>query len=212
VAEAPHIRVLLADDHTVVREGFAAILGYQPGMEVAGQAADGHAAVELYRKLRPDVLLVDLRMPGLGGVEVLAAIRAEDPGVRAIVLTTFDGDEDIFRALEAGARGYLLKDCSTGELLEAIRAVHAGGRRVPPEVAARLVERASAGPALSGREVEVLGLVAAGKTNKEIAAALFISEGTVKTHVNNIHEKLGVRDRTEAVTTALRRGILHLDR
>jgi DNA-binding NarL/FixJ family response regulator len=143
-------------------------------------------------------------------VEVITTIRAEDPEARAIVLTTFDGDEDIFRALEAGARGYLLKDSTTTELLDAIRVVHTGGRRVPPEVAARLVERATSGPSLSAREIEVLRLVAAGKTNKEIASALFISEGTVKTHVNSIHEKLGVRDRTEAVMTALRRGILHL--
>jgi two-component system NarL family response regulator len=200
----------LADDHAVVREGFAAVLSYQPDVEVVGQAADGHGAVALYRELHPDVLLVDLRMPGLSGVEVITAVRAESPDARAIVLTTFDGDEDVFRALEAGARGYLLKDSTTAELLEAIRAVYAGRRCVPPEVAARLVERATAGPALSVREVEVLRLVAAGKTNKEIAAALFISEGTVKTHLNSVHEKLGVRDRTEAVMVALRRGILHL--
>jgi DNA-binding NarL/FixJ family response regulator len=210
VDQPPRIRVLLADDHAVVREGFAAILSYQQDVEVVGQAADGPEAVALYRKLHPDLLLVDLRMPGLSGVEVITTIRAEDPEARAIVLTTFDGDEDIFRALEAGARGYLLKDSTTTELLDAIRVVHTGGRRVPPEVAARLVERATSGPSLSAREIEVLRLVAAGKTNKEIASALFISEGTVKTHVNSIHEKLGVRDRTEAVMTALRRGILHL--
>jgi DNA-binding NarL/FixJ family response regulator len=210
VDQPARIRVLLADDHAVVREGFAAILGYQSDMEVVGQAADGAAAIALYRKLQPDLLLVDLRMPGQSGVEVITAIRSEHPAARAIVLTTFDGDEDIFRALEAGARGYLLKDSTTTELLEAIHAVYAGERRVPPEVAARLVDRATSGPSLSTREIEVLRLVAAGKTNKEIASALFISEGTVKTHVNSIHEKLGVRDRTEAVMTALRRGILHL--
>jgi DNA-binding NarL/FixJ family response regulator len=210
VDQPPRIRILLADDHAIVREGFAAILRSQPDIEVVGQAADGNAAVAWFRKLHPDLLLVDLRMPGLSGVEVITAIRTEDPAARAIVLTTFDGDEDIFRALEAGARGYLLKDSSTAELLDAIHIVHAGERRVPPEVAARLVERASSGPALSPREIEVLRLIAAGKTNKEIASALFISEGTVKTHVNSIHEKLGVRDRTEAVMTALRRGILHM--
>jgi two-component system NarL family response regulator len=210
VTSAVRIRVLLADDHAVVREGFAAICGYQPDIEVVGQAANGNQAVSLYQQLRPDVLLVDLRMPGRSGVEVIEAIRADDPNARVIVLTTFDGDEDIFRALEAGARGYLLKDSSTAELLEAIRGVHAGQRRVPPEVAARLVDRATGGPALSARELEVLGQIAAGKTNKEIASSLFISEGTVKTHINSIHEKLGVHDRTEAVMTALRRGILHL--
>jgi len=206
----PRIRVLLAEDHAVVREGLAAILGYQPDIEVVGQAADGRTAVQRYRELRPDVMLVDLRMPILAGVEVIAAIRDDFPVARLLVLTTYDGDEDVYRALEAGAQGYLLKDTTTEELLQAIRAIHRGERHVPPAVAARLVDRTMAGPALTQREIEVLRLVAAGKTNKEIASALFISEGTVKTHVNSIHEKLGVRDRTEAVMTALRRGILRL--
>jgi two-component system, NarL family, response regulator len=204
------IRILLAEDHTVVREGLAALLGCQPDMEVVGQAANGREAIERFRLLRPDVLLTDLRMPEMGGVAVIESVRDEFPDARAIVLTTFDGDEDVYRALEAGAQGYLLKDAETSDLLDAIRAVHEGRRRVPPAVAERLVERTQAGPALTHRELEVLKLVALGKTNKEIALSMFITEGTVKTHVNNIHEKLAVRDRTEAVVTALRRGILQL--
>jgi two-component system NarL family response regulator len=204
------IRVLLAEDHVVVREGLAALLACQPDMEVVGQATNGREAIERFRELRPDVLLADLRMPEMGGVEVIAAVRAEFPDARVIVLTTFDGDEDVYRALEAGAQGYLLKDADTSDLLQAIRAVHEGRRFVPAAVAQRLVERTLAGPALTQRELQVLKLVAVGKTNKEVASALFITEGTVKTHVNNILEKLGVRDRTEAAMTALRRGILHL--
>jgi two-component system NarL family response regulator len=204
------IRVLLAEDHVVVREGLAALLACQPDMEVVGQATNGREAIERFRELRPDVLLADLRMPEMGGVEVIAAVRAEFPDACVIVLTTFDGDEDVYRALEAGAQGYLLKDADTSDLLQAIRAVHEGRRFVPAAVAQRLVERTLAGPALTQRELQVLKLVAVGKTNKEVASALFITEGTVKTHVNNILEKLGVRDRTEAAMTALRRGILHL--
>jgi two-component system NarL family response regulator len=204
------VRVLIAEDQAIVRDGLAALLGYQPDMEVVGRAADGDEAVRLYGELRPDVTLMDLRMPRRGGVEATAAIRAADPGARVVVLTTFDGDEDVYRALEAGARGYLLKDATTEELLAAIRAVSRGERHVPAEVARRLADRAMSGPPLSVREVEVLRLVAAGKTNKEIAAVLFIAEATVKTHVNSIHEKLGVRDRTEAVMVAVRRGILHV--
>jgi DNA-binding NarL/FixJ family response regulator len=210
-SEYPYrIRVLLAEDHAVVREGLAAILACQADIEVVGQAINGRAAVERFRELGPDVLLVDLRMPEMGGLEVITTLRAEFPKARIIVLTTFGGDEDVYRALEAGAQGYLLKDADTSDLLKAIRAVHMGGRFVPPAVAQRLVERTIAGPALTQREIEVLKLVAVGKTNKEIASALFITEGTVKTHINNIHDKLEVRDRTEAVMTAVRRGILHL--
>ncbi len=204
------IRLLLADDHTVVRDGFAAIIGYQPDMEVVASVADGREAVESYRALRPDVALLDLRMPVLGGVRAIEEIRREFPSARIIVLTTYDGDEDVYRALQAGAAGYLLKDTTTEALLRAIRSVAAGQRYVPPEIAARLVERTMAGPGLTAREVEVLGALATGKTNKEIAAEFFITEGTVKSHVNNILDKLGVRDRTEAVMEALRRGILHL--
>jgi two-component system NarL family response regulator len=185
------------------------VLGCQPDLEVVGCAADGNEAVRLFGELRPDVTLMDLRMPGLGGVTAIARIRAGFPDARVVVLTTYDGDEDIYRALQAGARGYLLKDTATEELLRAIRVVSRGGRHVPAAVAARLTERAMAGPALTPREVEVLEQVAAGKTNKEIGAAFFIAEGTVKSHVVRILEKLGVRDRTEAVVEAMRRGILH---
>ncbi len=204
------VRVLLAEDQAIVRDGLVALVGYQSDLEVVGCAGDGEEAVRLYGELRPDVTLMDLRMPRLGGAQAIEAIRAADPEARVLVLTTYDGDEDVYRALQAGARGYLLKDAATDELLGAIRAVARGGRHVPAAVAQRLADRAMAGPPLSEREVEVLRLVAAGMTNKEIASALFIAEGTVKTHLNSIHEKLGVRDRTEAVMVALRRGMLHL--
>jgi DNA-binding NarL/FixJ family response regulator len=203
------VRVLVAEDQAIVRDGLAALVGYQADMEVVGRAADGAEAVRLYRELRPDVTLMDLRMPRLGGVEAIEAIRATDPDARMLVLTTYDGDEDVYRSLQAGARGYLLKDAATDELVGAIRAVARGERHIPAVVAQRLADRAMAGPPLSEREVEVLRLVAAGLANKEIAARLFIAEGTVKTHLSSIHEKLGVRDRTEAVMVAVRRGILH---
>lgn len=204
------IRVMLAEDHAVVREGLAALLAVQPDMEVVAQATNGREAVERFLEFTPDVLLVDLRMPELGGVEVIATIRAAVPQARILVLTTYGGDEDVYRALEAGAQGYLLKDADTKDLLQGIHALHEGRRFVPAAVAQRLVERTMAGPALTQRELDVLRQVASGKTNKEIARALFITEGTVKTHVNNIYHKLGVRDRTEAVMTGIRRGILHL--
>jgi two-component system NarL family response regulator len=204
------IRILIAEDHAVVRNGLAAVLRFEPGMNVAGLAKNGHEAVALYRELRPDVVLLDLAMPELDGVGAIRCIRAEYPEARILVLTTYDNDESVFRALENGSKGYLLKDCSTAELLAAIRKIHGGGSYVSERAAARLAERAMAGAALSPREVEVLTLIAGGKTNKEIAAALFISEGTVKTHVLSIHEKLRVGDRTEAVVVALRRGILRV--
>jgi DNA-binding NarL/FixJ family response regulator len=204
------LRILVAEDQAIVRDGLAALVGYQRDMQIVGCAADGEEAVRLYRELRPDVTLMDLRMPRLGGVEAIEAICATDPEARVLVLTTFDGDEDVYRSLRAGARGYLLKDAGTEELIGAIRTVGKGERYIPAAVAQRLADRAMAGPPLSEREVEVLRLVAAGKTNKEIASALFIAEGTVKTHLNTIHEKLGVRDRTEAVMVALRRGMLRI--
>jgi two-component system NarL family response regulator len=204
------IRVLIADDHAIVREGLAALIARRQDMEVVAEAENGESAVELARQHRPDVILMDLRMPRLGGVEALAAIRAEQPGARVIVLTTFDGDEDIYRALQAGAQAYLLKDTPRDELLDAIRAVHQGLKRIPPEVAAKLAERLTA-PELSPRELDVLRLVALGQSNKEIAAALHIAEGTVKLHVNNLMGKLGVSGRTQAVTEALRRGLVRLD-
>jgi two-component system, NarL family, response regulator len=204
------IRVLLAEDHEVVRDGLAAIIDYQADMTVVGHACNGEEAVERFAELQPDITLMDLRMPGMGGAPAIEAIRKKFGDARIIVLTTYDGDENIYRALKAGARGYLLKDSGKDDLLSAIRAVHEGRSYVPPEIATRLVTRTQAGAPLTTREIEVLQLIAEGKSNKEIGAALFISEGTVKTHVNSIHEKLSVSDRTEAVIVALRRGIIDL--
>jgi DNA-binding NarL/FixJ family response regulator len=177
---------------------------------VVAEAPSGEAAVELYRQHTPDVTLMDLRMQNGNGVDAIHAIRAITPTARIIVLTTFDGDEDIFRALQAGARGYLLKGSDTDELVSAIHAVHSGKSRIPAPVAERLAERMS-NPALTERETDVLRLIVGGNSNKEIASALFISEATVKTHINNLLGKLGVTDRTQAATTALQRGIVHLD-
>jgi DNA-binding NarL/FixJ family response regulator len=204
------IRVLLAEDHEVVRDGLAAIIDYQADMTVVGHACNGEEAVERFAELQPDITLMDLRMPGMGGAPAIEAIRKKFGDARIIVLTTYDGDENIYRALKAGARGYLLKDSGKDDLLSAIRAVHEGRSYVPPEIATRLVTRTQAGAPLTTREIEVLQLMAEGKSNKEIGAALFISEGTVKTHVNSIHEKLSVSDRTEAVIVALKRGIIQL--
>jgi two-component system NarL family response regulator len=204
------IRLLIAEDHAVVREGLTAVLNFEPGMIVVGHAKDGREALSQFRAIRPDVVLMDLAMPELDGVGAILAIRAEAPDARILVLTTYDGDENVFRALENGAKGYLLKDCTTSDLLEAIHKIHSGGTHVSPRAATRLAERAMSGATLSAREIEVLKQIAEGKSNKEIAALLFISEGTVKTHVLSIHEKLGVSDRTEAVVTAIKRGILHV--
>jgi len=177
---------------------------------VAGEAENGEQAVRLFRQVQPDVTLIDLRMPGMGGVATIEALRAEFPRARMIVLSTFDTDEDIYRALRAGAQGYLLKEASLDELVDAIRTVHAGQRRIPSPIAARLAER-MASPDLSPRELDVLRLLVKGESNKRIAVALNISEATVKGHVNNIFIKLGVSDRTEAAMTALQRGIVRLD-
>lgn len=204
------IRILIADDHAVVRDGLAAMLEYEPDITVVGHARTGGEAVDRFRKLLPDVVLMDLAMPEVGGVEAIAQIRSSFADARILVLTTYDGDENVFRALESGAKGYLLKDCSTADLLGAIRKIYAGGTHVSERAAAKLAERAMGGGRLSPREIEVLSLIAAGKTNREIANVLFISEGTAKTHVLSIHEKLGVNDRTEAVVTAIRRGILRV--
>jgi len=203
------IRILITDDHPVVREGFAAMIETEPDMAVVGQARSGEEALELFRRVRPDVTLMDLRMPGMGGVEAIRALRREFPNSRLIVLTTYDGDEDIYRAIEAGAQAYLLKDMLCDEILAAIRAVHAGQRRIPAAVGTRLAER-MAGMHLSAREQQVLEFVAAGKSNKEIAIQLQITEATVKGHMTNILGKLGVTDRTQAVITAIRRGLVHL--
>lgn len=204
------IQLMVVDDHHIVRQGLVALLQTVPDMRVVVQASDGAQAIEAFRQHRPDVVLMDLRMQGMNGVEAITRIRSEFPDARIVVLTTFDGDEDIYRALQAGARGYLLKGMDSEELLAAIRAVHAGKSRIPGPVAERLAERMSA-QALTERETDVLKLIVSGNSNKEIASALFISEATVKTHVNNLLSKLGVSDRTQATTTALQRGIVHFD-
>jgi DNA-binding NarL/FixJ family response regulator len=204
------IRVMVVEDHHVVRQGLVALLKTTPDMSVVAEGADGRQAVDLFRQHEPDVTLMDLRMPNMSGVDAVVEIRQHYPAARIIVLTTFDGDEDIYRALQAGARAYLLKGMFGDELMDAIRAVHAGKSRIPPAVAERLANRMS-GPALTVRELDVLRLIVLGKSNKEIGEGLNISEATVKTHINSILGKLGVTDRTQATTTALQRGIVHLD-
>jgi len=208
VAQGVSIRVLVADDHPLVRQGVVAVVAAQSDMSIVGEAGDGQQAVELFRKLRPDVALIDLGLPVLDGIEAMKAIRSEFPESRLIALTVYHGDEDIHQALDAGAQAYLLKSAPPLQLVAAIRAVHAGLRRIPPEVASRISERGP-GTGLTSREIEVLKLMAKGRTNVEIAQALHITRGTAKWFVSSILGKLGVDDRTEAVTTALERGILH---
>jgi two-component system NarL family response regulator len=205
----PVIRVLVADDHPVVCMGLSAMIAGQRDMTVVAQAADGLEAVELYRKHLPDVTLMDLRMPRMGGVEAIRAIRQEFPESSFIVLTTYQGDEDIHKALQAGAQAYLLKGMPHGELLEAIRSVHAGRRYLPQSVLKSLAERPP-GPELSPRELGILKLIVRGMSNKEIAHTLNIMEGTVKWHVNIILGRLNVSDRTQAAVAALQRGIVEL--
>ncbi len=204
------IRIMIVEDHHIVRQGFVALLKMVEGFEVVAEASNGEQAIALFRQHQPDVTLMDLRLPGMSGVDAIKEIRKEFPSARIIVLTTFDGDEDIYRALQAGARSYLLKGMEGDELIEVIRTVHRGKSSLPPAVAGRLAERL-AGPTLTERETDVLKLIVTGNSNKEIGAALFISEATVKTHINNLLSKLGVSDRTQAATTALQRGIVHLD-
>jgi DNA-binding NarL/FixJ family response regulator len=204
------IRVLVADDHPVVRSGLAGVISHQPELELVAEAQDGAQAVERYREHHPDVVLMDLRMPGMDGVTAIRTIRSEFPDARILALTTYEGDVDIHRALEAGARGYLIKDMLLTDVLTAIRAVHRGEREIPLAVAARLAEFTPRTD-LTEREVEVLGLVARGLSNRDVAVAIGRTEETAKIHLKNIFAKLGVADRTEAVTLALSRGILHLD-
>jgi DNA-binding NarL/FixJ family response regulator len=204
------IRIMIVEDHAIVRQGLVALLRMVPDFAIVAEASDGRKAIELYRAHQPDITLMDLRLPQMNGVETIGRIRIDFPQARIIVLTTFDGDEDIYRALQAGARGYLLKGMTGDELVDAIRTVFAGKSRIPAPVAERLAERMGA-PTLTTRETDVLQLIVGGNSNKEIAAALDISEATVKTHINSLLSKLGVTDRTQAATTALQRGIVHLD-
>ena len=208
----PHsgvIRILTVDDHQLLREGIAAVLDGQQDMTLVGEAGNGREAIESFRRLRPDVTLMDLRMPDMSGIQAISAIRTEFPNARIIVLTTYAGDAQAAAALRAGAAGYLLKNLVRKELIETIRAIHAGKRRVPAEIATEIAEHV-ADDALTEREIEVLRGVAAGKSNKLIAAELDISEGTVKTHLKSILPKLDASDRTHAVMIALKRGILDL--
>ena len=206
----PRIRVLIADDHGVVREGLVSMIQRNKAdMTVVGEASNGREAVELWKEHRPDVTLLDLRMPELDGVDAIKEIRADDEKARIIVLTTFDGDEDIYRAIQAGAKGYLLKDVPREALMDCIRRVYAGETSVPVHLVAKLADRVS-GETLSKREIEVLKLMAQGKSNKEIGSALFISEGTVKSHGKAIFAKMNVVSRTEAVADATRRGLIRL--
>ena len=203
----PRTRILLVDDHAVVREGLVSLLQRQSDLLVVAEAADGASAIRLYRQHRPDLVVLDLRLPDMDGVEVTAAIRAEFPQARLLVLSSFDGDEDIYRALKAGARAYVLKDSTREELLAAVRTVAAGQRSLSAAVAERLAERVT-GSELTARELAVLRQIVGGRSNKQIASALSISEGTVKTHVKSILAKMGVEDRTEAAVLALRRGLV----
>lgn len=200
------IRILIVDDHTVVRQGLIAIIDEELDMTVVGQAQNGIEAIALFRQTQPDITLMDLRMPEMGGVEAITAICAEFDTARIIVLTTYDGDEDIYQGLRAGAKGYLLKDSKPNELRIGIRTVHSGQQYIPPHVGAKLVQRLNS-PELTDRELEVLQLVAQGLSNSEIGAALTISESTVKSNINRILSKLGVKDRTQATIVALRRGL-----
>jgi two-component system, NarL family, response regulator len=210
VSKAATLRILIADDHPVVREGLAAIFNHRDDMTVVAQASNGREAVEQYFKHLPDVALLDLRMPEMSGVEAIVEIRKRHPAARLVVLTTFDRDEDIFRALQAGAKAYFLKDAPREDLVACVRSVHCGKTVIPPAIAAKLAEHMST-DTLTSRELEVLRVMAEGKSNKEIASALGISEGTVKSHVNAIMRKLDASDRTQAVTVALKHGLLQLD-
>jgi two-component system NarL family response regulator len=203
------IRILVAEDHLVARVGVTTIVNMQDDMTVVAEAANGHQAVEMFRLHQPDVTLLDLRMPGMGGVEAALVIRSEFPGAKMIALSTYGGDEDIRRALAAGVHAYLTKDVLHDELLKAIRAVNAGQTYLPAAVAASLAAQLPR-PDLSAREVQVLALIVQGQANKQIAFTLGIAEHTVKNHVKNILSKLGVQDRTQAATAAIQRGIIHL--
>jgi DNA-binding NarL/FixJ family response regulator len=203
------IRVLAVDDHSLLREGIAALINAEPDMKLIAEASNGQDAVESFRRHRPDVTLMDLQMPGLNGIETINRIQGEFSDARIIVLTTYTGDAQVLRALRSGARGYILKGHVHRELLETIRAVHAGHKRIPPDIAAQLAEHAT-DDELTSREIDVLQLIASGNSNKQIADHLSIGEATVKSHVTNILSKLAANDRAHAVTIALKRGIIEL--
>ncbi|MBC7932347.1 MAG: response regulator transcription factor [Rubrivivax sp.] len=209
MSEQLPIRVFSVDDHPLLREGIAVIINNEPDMVIVAQAASGGEAVQMFRQYRPDVTLMDLRLPDMSGIDTLIAIRSEAPEARVIMLTTFEGDVEIQRALKAGARGYLLKSNPPKELVETIRHVHAGKKGIPPQIAAHLAEHFS-DETLTEREIDVLRHIAGGNRNRDIGERLFISEETVKVHIKHIMEKLGASDRTQAVAIAVRRGIIQL--
>ena len=203
------IRILSVDDHPLVREGVAAVIATEPDLELVGTASSGAEAIDKFKLLHPDITLMDLKMPDMSGIQVITALRSEYPGAKFIVVTTYPGDVQALQALRAGASGYLLKSSLSEELIDAIRAVHAGKRRIPPEIATEIAQYA-ADDALTEREIEVLRRVAAGQSNKQIAIALGVSESTVKAHIHSILPKLNASDRTHAVTIAIKRGIFEL--
>jgi DNA-binding NarL/FixJ family response regulator len=203
------IRILLADDHPLLRDGVSGLIADQPDMKLVAEASNGREAIDQFRKYHPDITLLDLQMPEINGLDAILAMRSDYPDARIIVLTTYTGDAQVLRSLKAGAQAYLLKSALRRELLETIRAVHAGHRRIPPEVATQLAEHA-VDEQLTSREIEVLRLIAAGNANKLVASELSITEETVKGHVKNILSKLGANDRTHAVTIAIRRGIIEI--
>lgn len=209
MTDQAHIRVFCVDDHPLLREGIALLIKNQPDMEVAGQASTGQQAIDGYREHRPDIVLMDIRLPDMSGIDAMIAIRGEFEDARFVMLTTSEGDVEIQKALESGARGYMLKSMPPKEVVEAIRQVHAGKKRIPPSIAAHLAEHYS-DETITAREVEVLQHIAGGNRNRDIADKLFISEETVKAHIKHIMEKLGANDRTQAVAIALKRGIIHL--
>ena len=210
MSQNSHIRLMIVEDHFVVRVGLKAIINSQPDMETVAEAGNGRQAIEAFEQFKPDVTLMDLRIPGVSGIDAIIGIIGKNPRARIIVLSTYGGDENIFRAFQAGARAYFLKDIKGQDLVNAIRAVHAGQRPLPPEIAARLLERVPR-TALSSRENEILALIARGKSNKEIASGLSISEGTVRVHASNLFAKLGCNDRAQAVSEAFRRGIIDVE-